>query len=261
VQALNTGILAARYDLIARLDDDDAWLPGKIEKQLARFAEDQDLTIISTGMRQVFESGQPSQEHIRPDGWPSILRFFCDIGCPFVHGSIIARKDIFRLLGGYPQTAAVRHCEDYALWSIWVRFFKPGMIEEVLYDYTVSATSVSSVNAKINHNISVKIQNDFKSLDINNVVFLEMTNIAAVLGVSLLQAGVACYRLWFYRAIALLPKSILSSLSVLLTDRSINVLPSLQPDVPILHLEDLIDGFGLPISSLDPNEMVVVAVA
>ncbi len=170
-QALNLGISEAKYDLIARLDDDDLWLPGKIEKQLRRFAQDPDLTIIGTGMRQVFENGSPCWSIIsalmggrRFSG--SSVRW----GCPFPHGSIVARKDVFNLLGRYPQTAAVRHCEDYALWSVWVRFFKPGMIPEVLFDYTVSSGSVSSINAKQNQKISRKINGDFIKLEIDLVV-------------------------------------------------------------------------------------------
>lgn len=260
VQALNTGILAARYDLIARIDDDDAWLPGKIEKQLARFAADPDLSLISTGMRQVFENGQPSQEHIRPDGWSSILRFFCEIGCPFVHGSTIARKDIFRLLGGYPQTAAVRHCEDYALWSIWVRFFKPGMIEEVLYDYTVSAASVSSINAKKNSRISTKIKKNFTDLGINDLVFMAVTDIATILGVSVLQAGVVCYLLWYYRVKVLLPEPVLAPLRALLPDRNVYISTHLHPDTRVMRLEDLIDGFSLPMLHTRLSETVIVTV-
>src|SRR6516225_1153575 len=50
VNALNSGILAAKYSLIARLDADDVWRPSKIEKQLSQFSSDPDLTISATGM-------------------------------------------------------------------------------------------------------------------------------------------------------------------------------------------------------------------
>jgi len=243
VQALNTGIMAAKYDLIARLDDDDIWLPGKIAKQLHRFAHDPDLSIIATSMRLVFEDGRPPEDHIRPDGWSRILHFFCDVGCPFAHGSILARKDVFRVLGGYPQTAEVSHCEDYALWANWVRFFKPGMIEEIFYDYTVSPTSVSSVNAQRNQRISDKIKSEFKLLEVNDLTPTAIYEIAGILGVSILQAGVICFRLWHYNATATLPEAMLTPLRSLLPDR--NVRPLATPgNRRVLTAVDLLKGLG-----------------
>lgn len=47
--ARNTGILAARGSLIAFLDDDDEWLPRKLELQVKRFEENIKLGAVYTG--------------------------------------------------------------------------------------------------------------------------------------------------------------------------------------------------------------------
>ena len=144
VHALNSGLRHASHPLIARMDADDEWLPGKIVKQLKLFADDPDLTIAGTGMERVTPSGEAVDQHVRPADWKLLLRFMFDVGCPFPHGSVVARTAIYRLLGGYPHDAALAHCEDFALWGTWLRFFKPAMLEEVFYRYTMGEGSVSA---------------------------------------------------------------------------------------------------------------------
>ncbi|KJL47125.1 UDP-Glc:alpha-D-GlcNAc-diphosphoundecaprenol beta-1,3-glucosyltransferase WfgD [Microbacterium hydrocarbonoxydans] len=48
--ARNSGILAAEGRLVAFLDDDDEWLPGKLDAQLRRFAEKPDAMVVGTAM-------------------------------------------------------------------------------------------------------------------------------------------------------------------------------------------------------------------
>jgi glycosyltransferase involved in cell wall biosynthesis len=46
----NTGVLAARGALVAFCDDDDVWLPGKLERQVRAMAADPDAEFCSTAM-------------------------------------------------------------------------------------------------------------------------------------------------------------------------------------------------------------------
>jgi glycosyltransferase involved in cell wall biosynthesis len=261
VQALNCGLLAAQYGLIARIDADDFWLPGKIERQLARFATDPELSIVGTGMRLRFEDGRPPEDFVRPDGWSPILRFFSEVGCPFPHGSIVARRDIYRLLGGYPQSAEYSHCEDFALWSAWIRFFKPARVEEVLYVYSVSPGSISSIHAERNRRISAKIKNDFACLDIAETTPETIGHLASVLGLSLLQAGAVCYRLWHYRPAVTLPEAAVAPLRRLLADRTIRMAAAEDEGRRRLQISDLLDGFGSPPAVAEPGKAVVAIVS
>lgn len=243
VHALNTGLREARHDWIARIDADDSWCPGKIELQAARVDEDEDLTIVGTGMTLKHENGQPDEEHIRADGWTRIMRFFVDVGSPFPHGSVLARKSIYRLLGGYSHDVRTAHCEDFALWGTWLRFFKPAMIEQLLYRYTVSPSQVSAVHAAQQKAASAYVVNEFGRLGLVDRLPRLMQSLAGTLGISLVQAGVLCYRLWHYRPpCACVPESAVSVISGILVDRTVEIVPA-RPGLTPLSIADLLRSF------------------
>ena len=219
VSALNAGIAAARTPLIARLDADDVWLDGKLDAQIALFLNDPDLTISATGMVRVDAHGAEIDRHIRPGNWEGILRFFSEGGCPFPHGSVIADRRVFSILGGYPWSAAVRHCEDYALWGVWLRFFKPAMVEQVLYSYRVSDSSVSSKHAAQQREASERVRREFESLELERVLPRMLPKLADALGGSLFEAGVLSYIAWHFRAPIAIPSAAIEPLSAILPDR------------------------------------------
>lgn len=68
--ARNTGILAASHDYVAFLDDDDYWLPGKLEAQMARFtAESADgsrETPVLVGSAIIVDDGSRTYERLVP---------------------------------------------------------------------------------------------------------------------------------------------------------------------------------------------------
>jgi hypothetical protein len=219
VYTLNRGLAEARFPLIARLDADDCWLPTKIKKQLDLMEADRDLTITATGMTLVTPEGKALETHVRPGDWTGILRFFVDVGCPFPHGSVLARRDIYRMLGGYCHNPARSHCEDYALWGIWLRFFKPAMIEEALYDYTVSSFSVSFVHREQQRRASGAVNRQFRNLDLVTRLPAALTELASVLGCSVLDAGILAYKMWRFRAPVYLRSACLEPLRIIMPDR------------------------------------------
>lgn len=219
VGALNAGIAAARHPLIARLDADDRWLPGKLDAQLALFGDDPDLSITATGMVRETADGVAIDTHIRPGDWAGVLRFFVEGGCPFPHGSVIARREIYQLLGGYPHGADVRHCEDYALWGKWLRFFKPAMVEAPLYEYRVSGGSVSSHHAEQQHQASQVIRGRFAALELTDVLPQALPDLAKALGSTILAAGRLAYILWEFGGALAVPEAALAPLAAILPDR------------------------------------------
>lgn len=219
VNALNSGIRVAKHPFIARLDADDCWLPTKVEKQLDLFRADPDLTITATGMSLVRPDNTVIKNLVRPGNWSGILSFFVNTGCPFPHGSVIARTDIYRLLGGYPHDARFSHCEDYALWGTWLRFFKPAMVEECLYNYTVSDTSISALYAPQQAMATRIVNRRFADGDLADRLPVALQRLSESLDVSLLEAGRLAYLLWQFRPEVALPETAIEALRVILFDR------------------------------------------
>lgn len=229
VGALNAGIAAASHGLIARLDADDRWLPGKLAAQMALFRSDPDLTITATGMVRVRPDGSEIETHVRPGDWPSILRFFVDVGCPFPHGSVVARREVYRLLGGYPHDAALRHWEDYALWGTWLRFFKPAMVEQALYEYRVSDQSVSSAHAEQQSLASQVVRRRFADLDLGRTLPSALPALADALAAPLDAAGQVAYAMWHHGQALALPEAALASLRTVLPDRLVDRVEAATP--------------------------------
>jgi hypothetical protein len=225
--ALNRGLAEARHPFIARLDQDDRWLEGKIEKQLALFAADPDLTIAGTGMTLVTPSDEPIETHVRPGSWAWALDFLAAGGSPFPHGSVLARRDVYRLLGGYPLDSACRYCEDYALWADWVRFFKPGMVEEALYRYTVSPHSVSVSHREQQIRGTQIVQARLQAL-VPARIPEALVELARIVGCTLFEAGTLAFKMWRFGTIVRLPPSAMAPLAALMPDREIRVCDEIE---------------------------------
>jgi glycosyltransferase involved in cell wall biosynthesis len=219
VNALNTGLKNARYPLIARIDADDWWEPNKIEKQIKCFQQDPDLTLVATGMTRYDPAGNRIDTHIREGQWDQVLNFFIEVGCPFPHGSILAKKEIFELLGFYPYDAQFIHCEDYALWGLWLRFFKAKIIEESLLNYTVWNQSVSYRHSVQQQLASRKVHDIFAASVDPEKLPRALIDLSKLLNISLIQAGKLSYLLWRCDHRIFLPNEAIVILDKIIPDR------------------------------------------
>lgn len=68
--ARNEGIVRARGEFVAFLDDDEDWLPGKLTRQIQKFSECPDDTgVVDTGFYSVFENGTRTYHSPEMSGW------------------------------------------------------------------------------------------------------------------------------------------------------------------------------------------------
>jgi glycosyltransferase involved in cell wall biosynthesis len=221
VYASNAALTCARYDLIARIDADDSWRPLKLKKQLESFSRDENLTLLGTGMRLVHQDSGSDRDEVRAESWAGALEFFAASGCPFPHGSILARKDIFMLLGGYPHTARFRHCEDFALWGAWIRFFKCGMLREVLFEYSISRRQISSRYSAEQRDATSVVQQTFADLGDPQRIPETIAAVAAYLGKSQIETGKLLCTAWRYYDHILADREIVDAVRALLPDRRV----------------------------------------
>lgn len=111
--ARNRGIQEASGPLIAFLDSDDRWLPGKLSHQV-RFFENNPEALICQTEEIWIRNGvrvNPKNRHKKPSG----DIFEPSLGlCLVSPSAVMMRRELFDLVGLFDETLPA--CEDYDLW-------------------------------------------------------------------------------------------------------------------------------------------------
>jgi glycosyltransferase involved in cell wall biosynthesis len=141
---LNRGIDLASGVYIARQDQDDIVLPGRLQKQFDFLESHRDVALVGT-WAQIYVGDEPSQRYHRHPAAHDALRLELLFDNPFVHSSVMMRTDIVRGLGGYCEDRSRQPPEDYELWSRIARHHKVANIPEVLTIYREIPGSMSRV--------------------------------------------------------------------------------------------------------------------
>lgn len=125
IPAMNTGLAAARSDLIARMDGDDLMHPTRLEKQVAYLDAHPQVSLVSSFVAG-FPAGSLRQGFQNYIDWLNSLATHEDIcreifvESPLCHPTVAYRKQIVDDLGGYQEMG---WAEDY---DLWLRMFLAG---------------------------------------------------------------------------------------------------------------------------------------
>ena len=114
IASLNRMLDEARAPLVARMDSDDVSRPERFAVQLAWMQAHPDIAVLGTNTDELDADGAffPCSD-FHPEH-PADIRERLMAASAMCHPSVMMRRDVIRLLGGY--RAAFRHCEDYDLW-------------------------------------------------------------------------------------------------------------------------------------------------
>jgi glycosyltransferase involved in cell wall biosynthesis len=111
--ARNTGIRESHSPLIAFLDSDDYWLPGKLAAQISFLSEHPEAVACQTQERWVRRGVRvnPMKKHLKPSGEifePSLKL------CVVSPSSVVVKRSLLEEVGVFDEEFPV--CEDYDLW-------------------------------------------------------------------------------------------------------------------------------------------------
>jgi GT2 family glycosyltransferase len=127
--ARNLGVAASRGELIAFLDSDDLWLPGKLAAQTAFFAAHPEADICQTEEIWIRDGVRvnPCAHHRKPSGdiFEPSLRL-----CLVSPSAVMLRRKLFERVGGFNERLPV--CEDYDLWLRIARDTSVWLIDQAL---------------------------------------------------------------------------------------------------------------------------------
>lgn len=135
--ALRIGVEASSFELIARMDSDDISFPGRFEKQLRCFEEDDNLSLLGGNISE-FIGGEDNVIGIRAvPADDKGIRNNLKKRCPFNHMTVMFKKSEVLKAGNYKDWF---WNEDYYL---WIRMYEAGCrfgnLPEILVNVRVGA--------------------------------------------------------------------------------------------------------------------------
>lgn len=164
--ARNAGILAATHDLVAFLDSDNRWRPGKLRDQVALLTEGE-YQFSFTAYTE-FGPGIGHSRIVQVEGWHndpfSALRRLL-IGCLVNTSTVIAHRDVLVDVGLFDPS--LQCAEDHDLWlKVAARGYRLGYLDVPLTDYRVHRGSVSQQNALVASSTERVIERLFEDHDL-----------------------------------------------------------------------------------------------
>ena len=127
---LNRCLAVARGKYIARMDADDRSDPERLTRQVAKLESEPTIDLVGTAMQRFDSNGMGGR--VVPPACPN--RNTLRRSAPFCHATIVARRYVYEVVGGYNDSRRTARCEDLEL---WFDFYDSGFVgvnlQESLY--------------------------------------------------------------------------------------------------------------------------------
>jgi glycosyltransferase involved in cell wall biosynthesis len=141
VYSLNVGLRVAQGVYIARQDADDTSLPERLAKQVSFLDTHPEIGVLGTGVQIVDSFGNASNTVQSPTE-PEVLRWRMCFFNPFVHSTVMMRRQIVKQVGGYSSDMV--HAEDYDLWRRLSYVTRLSNLQDVLLQFRKHDASISN---------------------------------------------------------------------------------------------------------------------
>lgn len=130
--ARNTGIKAAQGDYIAFLDDDDEWLPKKLEKQLSVFEKSSKIGLVYTGVHIIYVNEGIEYNSLSKEDGDLSKRILID-NCIGTTSTVMVKKNVLSKSGGFD--IKLKALQDFDLWIRICQSVEIGFVDEPLINY------------------------------------------------------------------------------------------------------------------------------
>lgn len=164
---LNKGILHSQFNFIARQDQDDISTPDRLEKQFNFLKSHPEIDLVGSWAN-IIEENTFSKRMLTHPTNDKEIKMFLLFDTPFVHSSVIFKKDLFLKCGLYSTDLNSQPPEDYELWTRMALICNFANLPTPLLQYREIKTSMSrTVGDQFIKNV-IKASNKYISeLDVN----------------------------------------------------------------------------------------------
>lgn len=162
-KALNLGLSYCKYDYIARMDTDDISLPNRCEKELQRFKENSNLSIVGSWVDEFIEDEKNIISTRKVPCTYEDIYAFCKRRNPFNHPTVIYKRDDILKVGGYSD---LRFGQDYELFGrMLINGYKAENINESLLLFRTTSDTIKRRKNKESIKNYVYTVNSFRKLN------------------------------------------------------------------------------------------------
>jgi len=145
-ESLNFGLKIAKGEFIARQDGDDISHPQRFEKQLDYFSKNKNTALVGTWSKIIDNDGKETGRFHKHPTEDLELKFDLFFDNPFVHSSVMFRKEVIEKSGLY-NTKIHSLVQDFEYWFRISRNYNIANIGEVLHEYREQKKSISRITS------------------------------------------------------------------------------------------------------------------
>ncbi len=143
---LNQCLKKARGKYIARMDGDDFSYPERFQKQIDYLSKHPEIAFVGCNVN-LIRNEKIIRKQCFPEN-PHIRDFY--MTQPYIHPTLIFRREVLEAVNGYSEEKYVVLCEDYdLLLRLYAKGFSGANLQEILFDYTIPMTAKG--NRKMRH--------------------------------------------------------------------------------------------------------------
>jgi len=140
-QTLNEAMVGAETPFIARIDQDDLALPGRLRDQFEFLDSHPQCGAVLGNLERITDRGSNFGSHLSfPSGTPSVAYRSETFGC-VVHSTLMLRREAFEALGGYRQ--AMYPVDDFDLLLRMEERFEIGFLTRPVIRYRIHGNAGS----------------------------------------------------------------------------------------------------------------------